>query len=367
MNKIFSFCKKELVLMISLILALLSMLIIPPSQDYLSYINYSVLALLFCLMAVVAGFQQCGVFSYISQRLLKKNHSLRSLSLILIMLCFFSSMLITNDVALLTFVPLSISILSNQKPTTIIFVIVMQTIAANLGSLVTPIGNPQNLFIFDNYNLSLKYFFSLTIPLGICCLFLILLILAFTKNEQIHVNNSETITINYRQVAKLSFLFILCLLTVVKIIDYKITLLIVFLVILFTDRKLLRKIDYCLLFTFICFFILVGNLAQIEPIKNFISHSINGHELLYSIIISQIISNVPAAIMLASFTDNVSALLLGVNIGGLGTIIASLASLISYKQYCQIPDAPKGKYLLIFTLFNFALLLILFFFALILL
>jgi Na+/H+ antiporter NhaD/arsenite permease-like protein len=355
-HKTKQFMKAEAVLCISGIAAVLSMFFLPPSLEYLTYIDFRVLSLLFCLMAVVAGFNKTGVFLLLSEKLLNKVANIRSLSFALIMLCFFSSMWITNDVALITFVPFAILILTMTGQTKhIIFVVVLQTIAANLGSMLTPIGNPQNLYLYSTYNIPISDFFKITFPFTVLSFLLLCLAVFLIKKDHLSFtlsNNKKTDGHRPYTVALYSGLFLVCFACVLRLVDYRITLLIVLLSILIFDRSVLRKVDYSLLMTFVCFFVFVGNIGNISVVKDFLASLLEGKELLVSLLASQIISNVPAAVLLSAFTEDYKALLLGTDIGGLGTLVASLASLISYKFYCRTEGAKPWKYLGVFTLYN---------------
>lgn len=359
MGKIKRFIMKETVFLIAAVLTIISMFFVPPGREYLGYVNYSVLTILFCLMAVVAGFQKIGLFEAMSSLILSKTNNPRTIGIILVIICFFASMLVTNDVALITFVPFTIGILGGDEDN-LIFIIVMETIAANLGSIMTPIGNPQNLFLYSYYGLNILEFLKIMAPLGILSFALIFAIMLLRKKKNLKMNNYQKhISIDIKQFLKYSVLFIICILTVLHIIDYIVCLAIVIIVLFTSDRKIFGKIDYMLLLTFICFFIFVGNMSSMEEIRHSVSEILTDREIFVSAIISQGISNVPAAIMLAPFTGKAGKLLLGVNIGGLGTIIASMASLISYKFYAVRKNARRGRYLAVFSLHNFALLILL--------
>lgn len=361
MEQIKRIIKKETVFVIAVILTIISMLFVRPSKDYIAYIDYSVLSILFCLMAVVAGFQKIGVFKALSSKILSKTSNGKAIGIILVLLCFFTAMLVTNDVALITFVPFTIGILGDDD-NNLIFVVVMETIAANLGSMMTPIGNPQNLFLYSFYDFDIVRFFLIMLPLVAVSLTLIMAIMFIKKKKDLLICvNQEDVIIDKRQLTKYILMFVICILAVLHVIHYLVCFGIIGFVLLVSDKKILWKIDYMLLLTFVCFFIFVGNVGSIETIRLFIADILVGREVLVSAIISQGISNVPAAIMLAPFTDKATKLLIGVNIGGLGTIIASMASLISYKYYAVRENSRKGKYLLIFSLINFALLIILLF------
>ncbi len=353
MQKFKQFLKSEPVLIISFILAIVSAFIVKPSNDYLGYIDFRTLSLLFCLMAVMAGFNSLGIFRILAQKLLKHTKSLRSLTLMLSFLCFFSSMLITNDVALITFVPFAIEVLKlSGKKDKLIFIVVLQTVAANLGSMVTPIGNPQNLYLFSSFEMSISDFLPAVVPYALLSLLLIAIFSVFSANETTrYTDENSGIKPHLTKTVLYVVLFILSLLTVFEAIPYPVTIAVTFAAVLMFDRRTLLKIDYNLLLTFIFLFVFIGNLGNIEPISEFLKKIVIGNEVLSGITASQIFSNVPAALLLSGFTDNAKALLTGVNLGGLGTLIASMASLISFKLASK-ENINSGKYILCFTAVN---------------
>lgn len=362
MKKLFDFFKKETVLCIAALLALISMFFVPPSAAYIEYIDLRVLSLLFCLMLVVEGMQTIGTFSFLGQKLLSHARNTRFIAFVLIALCFLSSMFITNDVALITFVPFAVMILAMTGQNKLLIpVIVLQTIAANLGSMLTPIGNPQNLYLYSFFNISFWQFILHMLPLTLASAFMLGLAVLFIKNEPLALpeNQNKTRISSMPRLVVYSLLFLVCLFCVLHVLPYPLMLAVVFLVILVCDKKLLIKADYFLLLTFICFFIFIGNMQHIPAVSDLLSRLISGRELLLGILLSQFISNVPAAILLSGFTTNSAALLCGVNIGGLGTLIASLASVISYRCYSATNQADTGKYMLIFTIYNIIFLVVL--------
>lgn len=362
-EKIIAFCKKEVVFVIAVAVAILSVFFVKPSAAYLSYPDYRVLALLFCLMIIVAGIKEQGIFTLLGEKLTAKAKNSRQLSLLLVLLCFFSSMLITNDVALITFVPFALELLClSGLQEKIIKVVVLQTIAANLGSMFTPIGNPQNLYLYGLTGMGLVEFLLYMLPLTVLSL-LLLLVVIFTEKPLPVVTDlqEEEKQPDMKKVWIYIGLFLCCLLTVVHILPWQASFVIVFGVMLVIDRKLFAKVDYCLLGTFLGFFIFVGNMQNIPAVSTWLQSLLAGKELLLSALASQVISNVPAAMLLSGFTEEYKALLYGVNIGGLGTLIASLASIISYKFYAEMKDSRKGKYMMVFTAYNvvfFAILMI---------
>ncbi|MBQ2847586.1 MAG: citrate transporter [Clostridia bacterium] len=353
MSKIKNFLKNEAVLIISFILAAASAFIIKPSTDYIGYIDFRTLALLFCLMAVMAGFNKLGIFKTLASKLLSFASTSRNLCLTLSLLCFFSSMAITNDVALITFVPFSVIILNlSNKNHLLIPLVTLETIAANLGSMLTPVGNPQNLYLFSSFEMKTAEFFKVLLPYATLSLILTVIFSLFIKKEKIEFS-SETNKekADYKLCIIYSVLFIAALLTVFRIIPFEITLAVSIAAVLIFDRKTLTKVDYSLLLTFTFLFIFIGNLKNIAPVSDFLHSIVNGNEVLVGVASSQIFSNVPAAILLSGFTKNAADLLIGVNLGGLGTLIASMASLISFK-YVIKEKVSAGRYILFFTAVN---------------
>lgn len=356
LTKVGGFVRREAVLVISLVCALLSMLAVPPDAAYAGYIDLRVLCLLFCLMAVVAGLQQCGLFTVLAQRLLTGRKQLRLLYLALVLLPFFCSMLITNDVALITFVPFTVLVLSHiDRMDALIRVVVLQTLAANLGSMATPVGNPQNLFLCSYYGLGFGAFLRVVLPLTLVSLLALSAAALWTRGETIEITFPQREQIRQpRLFVLLCLLFALCLLSVVHVLHYGIVTAAVALSLLLFARGLFARVDYALLLTFVGFFIFAGNIGRIEAVRNVLEMLLGRSTYWTSVLASQIISNVPAAVLLSGFTDNWSALLAGVDVGGLGTPIASLASLISLKLYLRAENASLPRYLLVFTLANIA-------------
>lgn len=353
--------KQEAVLITSLLCAVLSMFFVPPSMSYVQYIDFRVLSLLFCLMIVVAGVQRCGLFELMAQKLLTGRKSFRLLCFVLVLMPFFSSMLITNDVALITFVPFAIIVLNMiDRPGSLIYVITLQTLAANLGSMATPLGNPQNLFLFSRYQITLWDFLSVMLPYTLLSLAFLALAVIPVKNDRIEVEFPAPRSLNHPGLMLLlGVLFLLCLLSVLHILHYGIVLGLVLAALLLCARDLFRLADYSLLLTFVFFFICAGNIAHIPQLQQFLSGVMDKSTILSSIAASQLISNVPAAVLLYGFTDHWKQLLIGVNIGGLGTLIASLASLISFKFYVKTRNASPLRYLRVFTQANLLGLLVL--------
>ena len=376
MEKIKKFVKQEVVLVVAFALAVLSCFFVRPDKEYIEYLDIRVLVLLFCLMAVMEGFKQLGIFEMLARKLLRKTDNSRSLCMVLVFLCFFSSMLITNDVALITFVPFTILILTmTGKQDRMIMSIVLQTVAANLGSMLTPVGNPQNLYLYTVSEMEFPEFIKVMLPLTVVSFFLLLVCCLAQKKEQVSLpqqgvgkneteNSGETIT-KKLQLFTDCVLFLLSLLCVLRVLPYPVLFVITLVSLAIVQRGILKKVDYCLLLTFVSFFVFIGNMGRIPYVCDLLERLLKGRELLTAFLCSQIISNVPAAVLLSGFTENYISLLKGVNIGGLGTLIASLASLISYKFYAGTEGSRKGRYFCVFTAINvvFAVILLLFAFV----
>ena len=363
-EKVRDFMKKEAVLCIAIGLAVLSVFWQPVDKNYFGYIDWNTLMLLFCLMAAMAGFQRLGIFQKIGNFLLGAVKNTRSLLLILCFLPFFFSMLITNDVALITFVPFGMIVLQMcKKERFVIPLVVLQTIAANMGSSLTPIGNPQNLYLYSQSGAAvgdfLLWMLPYTLVTGIC----IGLAVLFQKKEKVEYRHQKSNAVwgKKRKFYFVSYvvMFLCCLASVSKILPPMALFFLVLVFLLVADRKILCCIDYALLGTFVAFFIFIGNLGRVPAFRDFFAGILTGHETLAGVVSSQVISNVPAALLLSGFTDKWENLVIGTNLGGLGTLIASMASLISYKQIVRQYPVLKGRYFLHFTLGNVGMLLIL--------
>lgn len=362
------FCKNQTVLFVSGLLAFLSCFFVPPSAAYVGYIDFRVLTLLFCLMLVVAGLRTAGTFRVLTEALLRRLQSLRAMVLLLTLLSFGLSMFLTNDVTLITLLPFTL-MLFRQLPgheKLLIHTLVLETVAANLGSMLTPIGNPQNLFLYTHYDLPLSTFFQTMGPYTVASLAMCLLLAltVTTKQEPItttglHNSDSTFHSLHKKRFAYYMVLFCVCLFSVARVLDYRVLLVIILLAVLFENRRLFRSVDYSLLLTFLFFFVFIGNMGNLPAVRAFLETMVQGREVLTAVLASQAISNVPAAILLANFTEAGEKLLIGTNLGGLGTLIASMASLITFRSYSASEGAKKGRYFLEFTLVNLLFLLVL--------
>ena len=395
MKKFFDFVKKEVVLSVAVFLAIISMFIVKPDKQYLEYIDFRTLAILFCLMCVMAGFQALGVFKKIATGLIDRTRTLRSVMIILVLLCFFFAMVITNDVALITFVPFTFTtfnLMEGGKAKNLIApTIVLETIAANLGSMLTPIGNPQNLYLYSIANMGFVDFVLLMLPYTIVSLGLILAFVVFFYRKEVPNTISKedetvlkettgskpvvsqgvfSVTLTelfeksnnkyHSMLIMYIMLFLVALMTVARALPYPVMFFITLVLVALSDRKVLMKVDYSLLFTFVGFFIFIGNMGRIPSVSEFLRNIVTGNETLVGILSSQVISNVPAALLLSGFTESYADLIVGVNLGGLGTLIASMASLISFKMVAKDADTKTGHYFKLFTVLNVVFLVVLF-------
>ncbi len=351
-KKLGDFLKQEAVLIISALLALLSTIAVPPDRLYRSYIDWHTLALLFSLMVVVSGLSEHQGLKAIAYRLIALTPHKRGRAFALVALSFFSSMLITNDVALITFVPLTIiSFTAGEDRSYLLYTIILETVAANVGSALTPVGNPQNLFLYNHYNLDFLTMATAMAPYvgGGALLLLVLLAFIPKKREEGETAHPPQVDVDSREIMRYSALFVVAILAVFRVVPVFIALAAI---ILLSEKRLLKSVDYSLLATFVALFVLVGNLGRLEMIEAIISAYLEGREFLLALILSQIVSNVPATLLLAQFSDNAIELLRGVNAGGCGTLIASMASVISFRFYVKSEPGRAFTYLLLFTLVN---------------
>lgn len=357
-GRITGFIKKDPILIISGILAVISCFIVPPDATYLSYINFRVLAILMSLMLVVAVLLRIGTFDFLTDHLLKKLTTSRSICLLLTILSFFMAMFLTNDVTLVTLVPFSIAVLKSfDDRRTLMFSLILMTVAANLGSMLTPIGNPQNLYLYTNYHMELLPFIKLMLPYSAFSLALTAAaVILLCKNKKSEYKNiAEVPTPDAKKLTICVMLFAVCVLAVAGIINWLLMFAAVCAVIAILDRKAFKYVDYALLLTFVFFFVLIGNIGRVQAVYDALSKVVSISPVLTAVAASQVISNVPAAMLLSAFTDNGEALVVGTNLGGLGTLIASMASLITYKFYSATSHEQKNtgiSYLPAFTVVN---------------
>jgi Na+/H+ antiporter NhaD/arsenite permease-like protein len=354
------FVSKNTVLVIAAVLAAISCIIVPPDSQYIGYFDFKTLTCLFCTLAVICALKNIRFFTITAKKIVKCAGNTRTLSLALVYITFIGSMFLANDMALLTFLPLGyISLSSTGKEKYMAPIFIFQNIAANLGGMLTPFGNPQNLYIYTKFNIPTGEFmgvmllpFALSILLFTVCCF-------FIPKESLALNDDAKETVSPARTVFNLVLFALTILTVFRIVPYYICLPIIFVSVLITDKKALAKVDYPLLLTFVCFFLLAGNVARIGAVSNFFSAMLEKNTLLTSVLSCQVISNVPSAILLSEFTENWRELLVGVNIGGVGTLISSLASLITFREYTSHVKGKTLQYIGLFSALNFGFLIIL--------
>lgn len=360
MSTVLRFCKTHIVLCVAASAALISACIVPPDAAYLGYFDLSTLSCLFLTLAVVAALRNIKFFTILARKIVAVAGNLRTLALALIYITFIGSMLIANDMALITFLPLGYFALTAAKQEKhMAYIFILQNIAANLGGMLTPFGNPQNLYLYSYFSIPTGEFTQIMLPpfclavamLTVCCLIL--------PSTHLEIDGSFPERLNLRRTALYLALFAFSLLIVFRALPFWVGLILIPVVLFFADRDALRAVDYPLLLTFVMFFIFAGNASRIEALHTLLSGLLQKSTLLVSVLSCQVISNVPSAILLSRFTDNFRELLLGVNIGGTGTLIASLASLITYSEFKLLRPSEGRKYLGLFTLLNLLFLLVL--------
>ncbi len=360
LQSIASFAKKNVVMVVALAAAIITSIIVPIDKEYADYFDFKTLTCLFCVLAVVCALKNIRFFYMLAKKIVQLFRNARMSILALVYITFIGSMLIANDMALLTFLPLGFFVLTTTgKEKYMAFTFIMQNIAANLGGMLTPFGNPQNLFLYTKFEIPNLEFMGIMAPPFILSVILITLCcIIFVKPEPLLVED-EKLELPIGRTILYLILFTLSIVIVFRFIPYWIGLIVIPLVLLFADRKALKMVDYPLLFTFEFFFIFAGNMARIEVVRNFFSYLLDKSTLVFSVISCQFISNVPSAILLSQFTENYRDLLVGVNIGGAGTLIASLASLITFREYTKNNPGKGGYYIKLFSVFNFAFVIIL--------
>ena len=357
------FVHHNFVLAISVCAAVFTMFFVPPDQKYFNYFDFRTLTCMFCVLAVVGALRNIEFFSILARQTVKHFRTARSSILALVYITFISSMLIENDMALLTFLPLGYFILSStNKKKYLAFTFILQNMAANLGGMVTPFGNPQNLYLFSKYNIPTARFFVIMFPPFLVSMVLITVCCFFVKEEPLSIEGEE-IKLPLKRTAIYALLFLLSVSIVFRWIPYLIGLVVLTAVLYVADKKSLKMVDYPLLMTFVAFFIFSGNMARIEFVRNLFRSALHTNALLVSVLSCQVISNVPTAILLSQFTNQYKDILIGVNIGGAGTLIASLASLITYREFVLHSPENSKSYFKLFSLLNFAFLFVLYVFS----
>lgn len=359
-GRIIAFAKKNAVMLIALVAAIVTAFIVPPDKEYVGYFDYKTLTCLFCVLAVVCALKNINFFYMLARKVVQLFKNARMSILALVYITFIGSMLIANDMALLTFLPLGYFVLTTtHKEKYMAFTFIMQNIAANLGGMLTPFGNPQNLYLYTKFEIpNLEFMGIMAPPFVLSVILITLCCIVFVKPEPLSLSD-EKIVLEPKRTVLYLVLFALSIFIVFRTIPYWIGLIVVPLVLIFADRKALKMVDYGLLFTFVFFFIFAGNMARIDIVRELFSALLEKSTLVFSVLSCQVISNVPSAILLSQFTTNYQDLLVGVNIGGVGTLIASLASLITFREYVSYNPRKMIYYISVFSAFNFAFLIIL--------
>ncbi|MGI6213908.1 MAG: SLC13 family permease [Christensenellales bacterium] len=351
------FVKKNIVAVIALILAAVSVFFVPVNKGYLAYFNMNTLLLLFSTMLVIGAFKNIKTFIITARSLIKKMKNTRALVFSLVFITYIASIFIANDMALLTFLPLTFIVFKTcEKEKYIAFTVIMQTVGANLGGMIMPFGNPQSLYLYSHYNIPVAEFVRIMAPPFLFSLGVIALVCLFVKKEPAALLNGFDVKLNKPRFLIYCVFAVIALLSVFRVINYLIATAIILAGIFIADKKAYNRVDYSLMITFVAFFVFANNMARLEPVREFVTRFTDKNALLAGVISCQLISNVPSAIFLSNFTDDYASLLLATNIGGVGTLVASLASLISLKAFSlEYPNKTK-RYTLTFGIINFAFL-----------
>lgn len=358
-----AFAKKNVVLCIAVCAAVVTAFFVPPDEAYLGYFDFKTLTCLFCVLAVVCALKNIRFFYVLARKIVQLFRNTRACILALVYITFLGSMLIANDMALLTFLPLGYFVLSStDKKQYMAFTFIMQNIAANLGGMLTPFGNPQNLYLYTKFSIPTGAFTWTMLPHFLLAIALVTACCLFVKKEPLSLSD-EPVKLPVWRTIVYGLLFVYSIVIVFRVVPYQTGLIVIPLCLLFLDRKALKDVDYALLFTFVAFFVFSGNMARIDGVKSLFEYLLSKNTLLVSVLCCQCISNVPSAILLSQFTANWQALLVGVNIGGCGTLISSLASLITFREYVKHNPDKSKRYILLFSLFNFGFLAVMTAFA----
>lgn len=350
---VWKFMKRNTVLCVAALAAIITCFIVPPSKEYLGYFDFKTLACLFLTLAVICALKNIKFFTILARKIVMLTGNLRVLSLALVYITFIGSMLIANDMALITFLPLgffALQVTHNEKHMAYVFI--LQNISANLGGMLTPFGNPQNLYLYSHFNIPTGEFTAIMLPPFLLAVAMLTVACLLLRPTPLSIDKEFPEPLNIKKTILYLALFAFSIIIVFRLIPYWIGLIVIPAVLLFADRKALKSVDYALLLTFVMFFIFAGNMSRIGAVKDFVSGLLGKSTLLVSVASCQCISNVPSAILLSQFTDNYRELLLGVNIGGTGTLIASLASLITFSEYKKLYPGHSRQYFLLFTLLN---------------
>lgn len=356
---IVKFIKKNTVFCVAVLASLITCFFVPPDKEYLSYFDWKTLVCLFLTLGVVCALRNIKFFTILARRIVLITGNLRTLFITLICITFIGSMIIANDMALITFLPLGYLALSstgNEKHMAYLFI--LQNISANLGGMLTPFGNPQNLYLYSFFNIPTAEFCKIMLPPFLLAIFMLIIACLFVKPKSLSIKEDFPEKLNIKKTVLYLILFTLSILIVFRVVPYQAGLVIIPIILLIVDKESLLMVDYGLLGTFFFFFIFSGNLSRIDVVNTFISNLLEKDTLLVSALSCQFISNVPSAILLSQFTNDYQSLLYGVNIGGTGTLIASLASLITFSEFRILYPGHTKKYFLMFTLINLIFLVV---------
>lgn len=352
--------KGHVVLLVAIVAAAVTCFFVPPDADYAGYFDLNTLSCLFCTLAVVNALKQRRFFEWLSGKIVTAFGNMRRVTFALVFVTYFGSMVMANDMALVTFLPLGYYVLSScKKNEHTAFIFIMQNIAANLGGMLTPFGNPQNLYLYSYYSIQAGEFFAImALPFGVA--FVLIAGTCFVvKPEPVKLETPPAQAPVLWRMIVYFVLFALSVMIVFRVFAWYIGLIAVTVSLLILEPRAFLHVDYALLLTFCAFFVFSGNMARIPEVRAFLSALIGASALLVGTASCQVISNVPSAVLLSRFTNDYRNLLVAVNIGGLGTPIASLASLITLGEFRRRMPGKTLRYLALFSLINFSFLAVL--------
>ncbi len=360
MNKVLKFFKNNIIFTIVVVIAAISCFFVPFDKGYLDYFEWNTLACIFLLLLIIAGFANIQFFEKVARIIVKRFKNTRSVIMCLIFVTYVSALINANDMSLLTFLPLAYIVLkytNNQRY--IAFTFIMQNIASNLGGMLVPTGNPQNLYIFSFYKMSLWEFLKIMALPTLMALVLIVIVCMFVKKEPLTYVDNTNNKLNVKKSIIYGVLYLITLLVVLRVIPWWIAMIVIVIAMAICDWKSFLMVDYTVPLTFVCFFIFSGNMARIPAITNLMESFVDKYTYLTAYISCNLISNVPTAVLLSKFTNNYAHLLVSVNVASLGIIFSSLSGVIALKEYTKVvrkEKMPKKRgvwyYIGLDTLFN---------------
>lgn len=347
------------ILIVAAIAALVTMVLVPPDDEYLGYFDWHTLICLFCILATLSAIGSSGLLDWVSHSIAEHVHSTRTLIVALVTVTLGCSMVLSNDMTLVTVLPLATVLLKSvHREREIPFAFIVITLTANLGGMLLPFGNPHNLYLYSIFHLTFGQFVGTMAPPLILSMVLIYACCRFVHTERFSYTKPDDVVISRKHALLYTALFVVCILMTVNVVPYLMGMAVVVAVLAIVDHEVFAKTDYALIMTFICFFIFSGNIARVPGVADFFASLLGSGAFLTTLISSQVISNVPAAILISHFSNDWAGIALGSNVGGVGTPISSLATLITLRQFQKAHVGGMGRFLGKFEVYNFAFLIV---------